>query len=54
MDNEFDVENFTKEDWEAINRRLKAVGMPELIIDGDMVYKDEIHKLLGIGYKIGT
>ena len=45
---------WTLENMRNINKRLAAVGMPTFIIDEDemMVYKDELHKLLGIGVKL--
>ena len=43
---------WTKSYMELLNKRLKAVGMPQLIICDGYVYKDELHKLLGIGVKL--
>lgn len=45
---------WTIEYFKNLNERLANVGMPKLIIDEEnkMVYKDEIHKLLGIGVKL--
>ena len=43
---------WTKSYMESLNKRLKAVGMPQLIISDGYVYKDELHKLLGIGVKL--
>ena len=46
--------DWTISDVKEINERLINVGLPELIIDEEngMVYKDDIHKLLGIGLKL--
>lgn len=49
---EKDIADYTDDDWRHINKRLEAVGMPQLIIKNGYVYKDEIHLLLGIGLKI--
>lgn len=46
------IYEYTDDDWRYINKRLEAVGMPQLIINNGYVYKDEIHLLLGIGIKI--
>ena len=35
-----------------LNERLKTAGLPELIISDGFVYKDELHKMLGIGIKL--
>ena len=43
---------WTKSYIESLNVRLDAVGMPKLIISNGFVYKDELHKLLGIGIKL--
>lgn len=45
---------WTVEYFKKLNERLRAVGMPEVIIDEEnkMVYKDSIHKLLEIGIKL--
>ena len=43
---------WTKSYIESLNVRLEAVGMPKLIISNGFVYKDELHKLLGIGIKL--
>lgn len=43
---------WTKSYIEDLNERLKAVGMPTLVIRDGFVYKDEIHALLGIGVKL--
>ena len=43
---------WTKSYMESLNNRLEAVGMPKLIIENGFVYKDELHKLLGIGIKL--
>ena len=43
---------WTKSYIESLNKRLEKVGLPLLIIDNGYVYKDEIHKLLGIGIKL--
>lgn len=37
---------------QGLNKRLEAVGMPQFIISDGYVYKDELHKLLGIGIKL--
>lgn len=51
---EKDPRDWTISDVKEINERLINVGLPELIIDEEkgMVYKDNIHKLLGIGLKL--
>ncbi len=41
-----------KEFWLEMNQRLKAVGLPRLIVTDEYVYKDELHQFLGIGYKL--
>lgn len=41
-----------KEYYIGLNKRLKKAGFPELVIEGDMVFKDELHKILGIGIKL--
>ena len=38
--------------YEKLNERLRAVGLPELIISGNAVYKDALHEYLGIGIKL--
>ena len=43
---------WTKSYIESLNVRLEVVGMPKLIIYNGFVYKDELHKLLGIGIKL--
>lgn len=43
---------WTKSYIESLNKRLEAVGMPTFVIDNGFVYKDELHKLLGIGVKL--
>ena len=43
---------WTKSYMESLNDRLEKVGMPKLIIDNGFVYKDELHKVLGIGIKL--
>ena len=49
-----DEVKWTVEYMKSINRRLEAVGLPTLVIDEEnkMVYKDELHKTLGIGLKL--
>lgn len=37
---------------ESLNERLKAAGLPPLIIHNGYVYKDELHRILGIGIKL--
>ena len=44
--------NWTEDYIQGLNERLKAVGMPQFIIDNGYVYKDELHKILGIGIKL--
>lgn len=39
-----------REYWLEVNERLKAIGLPQLIITDNAVYKDALHKFLGIGY----
>ena len=43
---------WTKSYIKSLNARARAVGMPEFIIDNGFVYKDELHKILGIGVKL--
>lgn len=43
---------WTKSFIESINERLEAVGLPKFVVDNGYVYKDEIHKILGIGIKL--
>lgn len=45
---------WTVDYFKGINERLKAVGMPQLIIDEEkkMVYKDILHQALGIGIEL--
>lgn len=45
---------WTVESMKAINERLRLVGMPEFIIDEEnrKVYKDELHRALGIGVSL--
>lgn len=37
---------------ESLNDRLKKVGLPTFVIDNGVVYKDELHKFLGIGIQL--
>lgn len=37
---------------EDFNERCKKAGFPQFIIDKDVLYKDELHRLLGIGIKL--
>ena len=43
---------WTKSYIESINERCRAIGFPELVIADGHVYKDELHKILGIGIKL--
>ena len=45
---------WTIEYWKGVNERLRKVGMPQVIIDEEnkMVYKDDVHMLLGLGVKL--
>ena len=43
---------WTKSYIESLNNRLDNVGLPKFIIDNGFVYKDELHKILGIGIKL--
>lgn len=43
---------WTKSYIESLNNRLDNVGLPKLIIDNGFVYKDKLHKILGIGIKL--
>lgn len=43
---------WTKTYIESINKRLERMGLPTFIIDNGYVYKDELHKILGIGVKL--
>ena len=48
---EKDPKDWTVLDVKELNERLKNVGLPRLILDEEhmMVYKDDIHQILGIG-----
>lgn len=35
-----------------LNMRLRRVGLPQLIIENGFVYKDELHRFLGIGVRL--
>lgn len=37
---------------EDVNQKARAIGFPELIISDGYVYKDELHRILGIGIKL--
>ena len=41
-----------REYYLELNKRLKEVGLPELIVTKDFVYKDELHEYLGIGLRL--
>lgn len=43
---------WTRSYMESLNKRLESVGMPTLIIENGFVYKDKLHKILGIGIKL--
>lgn len=43
---------WTKSYIESLNKRAQEVGLPTLVIDNGFVYKDELHKILGIGIKL--
>lgn len=43
---------WTKSYIESLNDRLEAVGLPKFIIADGYIYKDELHKILGIGIKL--
>ena len=43
---------WTKSYMESLNEQLEAVGLPKLIIEDGFVYKDELHRLLGIGVEL--
>lgn len=43
---------WTKEYIESVNERMMAVGLPPFVIDNGFVYKDELHRILGIGIKL--
>lgn len=44
---------WTRSYMEDLNRRLEVAGLPKLVISDDgYVYKDELHKVLGIGIKL--
>ena len=48
-----DEEVVWTEDWfKEFNERCKRVGFPPVIIENGYVYKDELHKFLGIGVKL--
>lgn len=36
----------------ALNEKLRQYGLSQLIVEDDMVFKDELHKILGIGLKL--
>ena len=54
MIDDHDVVNWNVSKVKELQERLKAVGMPQFVFDEEerMLYKDEIHKLLGIGIKV--
>lgn len=43
---------WTKSLIERVNERAGALGFPELIISDGYVYRDELHRILGIGIKL--
>lgn len=43
---------WTKSFIEGVNERARVIGFPELIISDGYVYKDELHRILGIGIKL--
>ena len=51
---EKDPKDWTVNDVKDFNERLSKVGMPQFILDEEnkMVYKDDLHKILGIGIKL--
>ena len=53
MDYDKKLEEWTKNDWLEFNRALERMGLPTLFIEDDVVYKDEFHKYLGVGFPIG-
>ena len=46
---EKDPRDWTLSDVNELNERLEKVGLPKLIVDNGMVYKDDLHMLFGIG-----
>lgn len=53
-DRDYDIDNWDLDYMKDLNERLGKAGLPKLVIDEEnkMVYKDELHKLLGIGIKV--
>ncbi len=49
-----DQVEWTESYMQNLNERLKEAGLPQLIIDHGFVYKDELHRFLGIGVKLQT
>ncbi len=43
---------WTRSFIEDLNRRCKENGMPQFIIEGNMVDNAQLHKILGIGVKL--
>lgn len=43
---------WTKEYFEDLNKRSAEYGLPQVVIADGYVYKDELHRLLGIGVKL--
>ncbi len=50
------IDKWTMSDFKDLNKRLEKVGLPKVIIDEEscMVYKDELHRILGIGVKVNN
>lgn len=43
-----------KEYYLELNKKLRAVGLPEFIVTDDAVYKDMFHAKLGIGIRLDS
>lgn len=43
---------WTKEYIDSVNERAERIGFPKLIVSDGYVFKDELHRLLGIGIKL--
>ena len=41
-----------KEYYLELNKKLKEIGLPEVIVTDTAVYKDKLHEFLGIGIKL--
>ena len=53
-DKDYDIDSWDLEYMKDLNRRLEEIGLPTFVIDEEnkMLYKDELHMILGIGIKL--